>query len=142
MMNRAVLVGRVVRDPELRKTTTSGTPVATFTLAVDNRVRAGGERTTSFIPCTCWSQTAEIVKEYVKKGSLIGIDGRLHQRSYTASDGRKISVVEVVADTVTFLEKKQNVAQSDRNDSQYDSAEQSVDSDAGIDVTTDNDLPF
>lgn len=141
-MNRAVLVGRVVRDPELRKTTTSGTPVATFTLAVDNRVRAGGERTTSFIPCTCWSQTAEIVKEYVKKGSLIGIDGRLHQRSYTASDGRKISVVEVVADTVTFLEKKQNVAQSDRNDSQYDSAEQSVDSDAGIDVTTDNDLPF
>lgn len=142
MMNRAVLVGRVVRDPELRKTTTSGTPVAAFTLAVDNRVRAGGERTTSFIPCTCWSQTAEIVKEYVKKGSLIGIDGRIHQRSYTANDGRKVSVVEVVADTVTFLEKRQSVASSDHSEPHYESAESSEDNGVGLDVTTDNDLPF
>lgn len=140
MMNRAVLVGRVVRDPELRKTT-NGTSVVTFTVALDNRVRAGGEKTTSFIPVTAWNQTAENVNKYVRKGSLVGVDGRLNQRSYTSSDGRKVSVIEVVADTVTFLEKRQDVVQNEPIDHSFDPGSE-PESHNGIDVTTDSDLPF
>lgn len=106
MINRIVLVGRLTRDPELRKTT-GGNPVATFTLAVDNRMKApNGERTTSFIPCVVWSQTAENVSKFTRKGSLVGVEGRLQQRSYDANDGRKVQVFEVICDTVQFLETK------------------------------------
>lgn len=140
MMNRSILVGRVVRDPELRKTN-SGTSVVTFTVALDNRVRAGGEKSTSFIPVTAWSQTAENVSKYVRKGSLVGVDGRLNQRSYNSSDGRKVSVIEVIADSVTFLEKRQDVVQNEPIEHPFD-LNSEPESQNGIDVTTDNDLPF
>lgn len=147
MMNRAVLVGRIVRDPELRKTT-SGMSVVSFTLAIDNRVRQGAERTTSFIPVTAWNQTADNIAKYVHKGMLLGVDGRLNQRSYTNNENRKVSVVEVIADTVTFLEKRQDSGndqsslgyEDNRSKNSYSSTEMNDNQES--DITTDDDLPF
>ena len=147
MMNRAVLVGRIVRDPELRKTT-SGMSVVSFTLAIDNRVRQGAERTTSFIPVTAWNQTADNIAKYVHKGMLLGVDGRLNQRSYTNNENRKVSVVEVIADTVTFLEKRQDSGndqsllgyEDNRSQNSYSSTEMNDNQES--DITTDDDLPF
>lgn len=147
MMNRAVLVGRIVRDPELRKTT-SGMSVVSFTLAIDNRVRQGAERITSFIPVTAWNQTADNIAKYVHKGMLLGVDGRLNQRSYTNNENRKVSVVEVIADTVTFLEKRQDSGndqsslgyEDNRSQNSYSSAEMNDNQES--DITTDDDLPF
>ena len=147
MMNRAVLVGRIVRDPELRKTT-SGMSVVSFTLAIDNRVRQGAERTTSFIPVTAWNQTADNIAKYVHKGMLLGVDGRLNQRSYTNNENRKVSVVVVIADTVTFLEKRQDSGndqsslgyEDNRSQNSYSSTEMNDNQES--DITTDDDLPF
>ncbi len=147
MMNRAVLVGRIVRDPELRKTT-SGMSVVSFTLAIDNRVRQGAERTTSFIPVTAWNQTADNIAKYVHKGMLLGVDGRLNQRSYTNNENRNVSVVEVIADTVTFLEKRQDSGndqsslgyEDNRSQNSYSSTEMNDNQES--DITTDDDLPF
>ena len=111
MINRVVLVGRLTRDPELRKTT-SGASVASFTLAIDNRMKGpNGEKTTSFIPCTIWNQQAENVARFTKKGALVGVEGRLNQRSYE-KDGRRVSVVEVICDSCQFLERKDDSAPS------------------------------
>lgn len=106
MVNRVVLVGRLTRDPELRKTN-SDKAVASFTLAVDNRGKGtDGQKTASFIPVTVWNEQANNVCKFVRKGSLVGVDGRLQQRSYDRKDGTKASVLEVVADSVQFLEPK------------------------------------
>ena len=144
MINRVVLVGRLTRDPELRKTV-NGTSVASFTIAVDNRTKGpNGEKTTSFIPCTAWNQQAENACKYTHKGSLVGVEGRLNQRSYDAKDGRKVSVVEVICDSVQFLESK-NSNTASREDTGYtpdvmpdDIEEKNTSS---IDVA-DDDLPF
>ena len=144
MINRVVLVGRLTRDPELRKTV-NGASVASFTIAVDNRTKGpNGEKTTSFIPCTAWNQQAENACKYTHKGSLVGVEGRLNQRSYDAKDGRKVSVVEVICDSVQFLESK-NSNTASREDTGYtpdivpDDVEEKNTS--SIDVA-DDDLPF
>ena len=106
MINRVVLAGRLTRDPELRNTQ-SGTPVVTFTIAVDNRTKnPDGTRGASFIPVVVFSQSAENVSKYARKGMLVGVDGRLSQRSYDRKDGSKAQVLEVIADSVQFLEPK------------------------------------
>ena len=106
MINRVVLVGRLTRDPELRRTN-SGTSVCSFSVAVDNMSRdAEGNRTTSFIPCTVFQNTADNMTKFLRKGSLVGIEGRLNQRSFTRQDGSKGSVLEVLCDSVQFLEPK------------------------------------
>lgn len=106
MINRVVLVGRLTRDPELRKTTT-GTSVASFTLAVDNRLKdENGNKTTSFIPCVVWKEQAENCVRFIHKGSLVGVEGRLNHRTYDNQEGKKIQVIEVVCDSVQFLEPK------------------------------------
>ena len=142
-MNRCVLVGRMVRDPELKKTN-SGASVVSFTIAVDNPVRNGGERTTSFIPCTCWNKTAENVAKYCTKGSLVGVDGRLNQRSYE-SNGAKRSVVEVIAESVQFLERKGSNESSGYEPADSGSSDNGADNSTvgheGID-STDDSLPF
>lgn len=144
-MNRVLLIGRLVRDPELRKTP-SGSSVVSFTIAVDNqRNKSTNEKTTSFFNCVAWNATAENVARFMKKGSLVGVDGRLSQRSYTSKDGRNVSVVEIICESVQFLEKK-----STDNSSSYSSYEdQGYSSDpstsdepsSGIDATDDQ-LPF
>ena len=106
MINRVVLVGRLTRDPELRRTN-SGTSVCSFTVAVDNRTKnPDGTKSTSFIPCTVFQQSADNMSKFVRKGSLVGVEGRLNQRSYVRQDGTKASVLEVLADSVQFLEPK------------------------------------
>ncbi len=146
-MNRVVLVGRIVRDPELRRTT-SGASVTSFTVAVDNPGRGNGQdRSASFIPCTCWNKTAENVAKYCQKGSMVGVDGRLNQRSYEDKTGAKRSVVEVVAESVQFLSAKgSNSDGTDGGFSGGDNTPAPADDNGsvaheGID-SSDDDLPF
>ena len=150
MINRVVLVGRMTKDAELRKTT-SGTSVASFTFAVDNRTKgANGEKTASFIPCTIWNQQAENVVRFTHKGSLVGVEGKLNQRTYDSKDGRRVSVIEVICDSVQFLERKDDsgaatlVEPSVDDGYQQDSIvedDPSTKNVSSIDVT-DDDLPF
>src|SRR5699024_11014666 len=106
MINRVVLVGRLTKDPEYR-TTPSGVSVATFTLAVNRTfTNAQGEREADFINCVVFRKQAENVNNYLFKGSLAGVDGRIQSRSYENQEGRRIFVTEVVCDSVQFLEPK------------------------------------
>lgn len=121
MINRTVLVGRLVRDPEYR-TTPSGVQVATFTLAVNRTfTNQQGERDCDFINCVVFRKTAESVNQYLSKGKLAGIDGRLQSRSYDNKEGQKVFVTEVVCDNVQFLEPKdsQNGSNSYQNGTSY-----------------------
>ena len=95
-------MGRLTRDPQLRQTD-SGTPVCSFTLAVDRR---GADRKTDFIDCVAWRQTAEFVGKYFAKGQMIGAEGRLQLRDWTDSDGHKRRNAEVVVDGVYFTGSK------------------------------------
>ncbi|MGO2093032.1 MAG: single-stranded DNA-binding protein [Mammaliicoccus sciuri] len=121
MINKAVLVGRLVRDPEYR-TTPSGVQVATFTLAVNRTfTNQQGEREADYINCVVFRKTAENVNQYLSKGKLAGIDGRLQSRSYDNKEGQKLFVTEVVCDNVQFLEPKdsQNGSNSYQNGTIY-----------------------
>ncbi|MCD8770819.1 single-stranded DNA-binding protein [Mammaliicoccus sciuri] len=121
MINRTVLVGRLVRDPEYR-TTPSGVQVATFTLAVNRTfTNQQGEREADYINCVVFRKTAENVNQYLSKGKLAGVDGRLQSRSYENNEGKKVYVTEVVCDNVQFLEPKdsQNGSNSYQNGTSY-----------------------
>ena len=108
MINRVVLVGRLTRDPELRRTG-AGNSVCTFTVAVDNRMRnPDGSRGTTFVNCVVFQQSADNMTKFTRKGALVGVEGRLNQRSYQRQDGSKVTVLEVVCDSVQFLEPKGN----------------------------------
>ena len=108
MINRVVLVGRITKDPELR-TATSGNSVCSFSLAVDSKMKnSNGERGTCFITCVCFGQTAETVSKFTRKGSLVGVEGTLNQRKYQRQDGSTASVIEVICDSVQFLEAKKS----------------------------------
>ena len=101
-INNTILVGRLTRDPELRKTQT-GQSVCTFTVAVDRMPGKDGTEGADFPSCVAWGKTAEILKTYAAKGSQIAVRGRLQTRSYEDKDGRKVYVTEVVADQVQLL---------------------------------------
>lgn len=102
MINRVVLMGRLVADPEL-KTTPLGVSVTSFRIAVDRSyVKQGEERKADFIDIVCWRSTAEFVCRYFSKGSLIAVDGQLQSRTYQAKDGTNRYVTEVVAENVSF----------------------------------------
>ncbi|MEB7816699.1 single-stranded DNA-binding protein [Mammaliicoccus sciuri] len=121
MINKAVLVGRLVRDPEYR-TTPSGVQVATFTLAINRTfTNAQGEREADYINCVVFRKTAENVNQYLSKGKLAGVDGRIQSRSYDNKEGQKVYVTEVVCDNVQFLEPKdsQNGSNSYQNGTSY-----------------------
>lgn len=108
MINRVVLVGRLTRDPEMRQTQ-SGIAVTRFTLACDRPFTGqDGKREADFIDCTVWRKQAENVAQYLKKGSLAGVEGRLQISSYDDKDGQKRYRAEVVADSVRFLESKKD----------------------------------
>jgi single-strand DNA-binding protein len=106
MMNRVVLVGRLTKDPELRYTP-NGVAVATFTLAVNRGfTNQQGEREADFLNCVVWRKPAENVANFLKKGSLAGVDGRVQSRSYDGQDGKRVYVTEILAESVQFLEPK------------------------------------
>jgi len=101
-LNRVVLIGRVVAPPEMRYTT-SGKAVASFRLAVDRRGRSDGENNADFIPVVAWERLAEICNEFLAKGKLIAVDGRLQTRKYETQDGQKRTAFEVVASDMQIL---------------------------------------
>jgi len=107
MLNKVILIGRLTKEPELRYTP-SGAAVASFTLAVNRtRANAQGERETDFIPVVVWQKQAENCANYIGKGSLVAVDGRIQVRTYEAKDGQRRWVTEVIAENVRFLDKKE-----------------------------------
>jgi single-strand DNA-binding protein len=105
MLNRVILIGRLTRDPELRYTST-GTAVASFTVAVDRQfTNQQGQRETDFIRIVTWQKLAETCANYLGKGRLVAVDGRLQVRSYDTPDGQRRQTAEVVAETVRFLDR-------------------------------------
>ena len=109
MLNKIFIMGRLTRDPELRQTQ-SGTPVASFTLAVDRdfKDKSTGERTTDFIDVVAWRQTGEFVSRYFTKGRMAVVEGRLQIRDWTDKDGNKRRSAEVVSDQVYFGDSKRD----------------------------------
>lgn len=108
MINRVVLTGRITKDPELRYTQ-SGVAVASFTVAVDRQYRnQAGEREADFINCVIWRKSAENFVNFTHKGSKVGIDGRLQTRNYENQQGQRVYVTEVVVDTFSLLDSRQD----------------------------------
>ena len=150
MINRVILVGRLTRDVEVRKTT-SGLSVATFTVACNRRQSANSQdRQADFISCVAWRQTADFLASYAKKGNLVGVEGRIQTRNYDGSDGKKVYVTEVVCDSVQLLTPRS----SDNNsytpsytqapvENNYEPSESFDDFTSGVslDISSD-DLPF
>jgi single-strand DNA-binding protein len=105
VLNKVILIGRLTRDPEVRYTQ-SGKAVTTFDIAVDRAVaNAQGQRETDFISIVTWGKLAETCGNYLNKGRLVAVDGRLQIRSYETQEGQKRRVAEVVAETVRFLDR-------------------------------------
>lgn len=150
MLNRVILIGRLTKDPELRYTG-SGTAVATFTLAVDRTYsNQQGERETDFLNIVVWRQLAELCANYLKKGRLAAVEGRIQIRNYENQEGRKVYVTEIVADNVRFLESNRDRSEAgagapypandfgappSRNNNQDPFAGETID-------ISDDDLPF
>ena len=108
MINRAVLTGRLTRDPELRYTT-SGTAVVSFTLAVDRQFRnQNGDRDADFVNCVIWRKSAENFSNFTHKGSLVGVEGRIQTRNYENQQGNRVYVTEVVVDNFALLESRKD----------------------------------
>ena len=160
MINSVVLVGRLTRDVEVRKTA-SGLSVATFTVACDRRVARGqdgnNQQSADFISCVAWRQAADFLGSYARKGALVGVEGRIQTRNYDR-DGQKVYVTEIVCDTVNLLESKsqsqsraQNSGYQDNSYQQpYSQPKPSTNDDfvsddfgagIGMDISSD-DLPF
>ena len=133
MMNRVVLVGRLTKDPELRYTP-NGVPVATFTLAVNrNFTNQQGEREADFINCVVWRKPAENVANFLKKGSLAGVDGRVQTRNYEGQDGKRVYVTEILAESVQFLEPRSSSAGERNEGGSYGGGQRNYKNDNGFD---------
>lgn len=148
MMNRCVLVGRLTKDPELRYTP-NGVPVATFTIAVNRPFsNQSGEREADFINCVVWRKPAENVANFLKKGSLAGVDGRIQTRTYEGQDGKRVYITEVNAESVQFLEPRNNQSNNNQNSNQGNSQtstrsyEDPFSNDGSTIEINDDDLPF
>ncbi|WP_028987577.1 single-stranded DNA-binding protein [Thermicanus aegyptius] len=137
MLNHVVLIGRLTKDPELSYTP-SGVAVTRFTLAVErNFTNSQGEREADFIQILTWRQLAEVCANYLKKGHLTAVEGRIQTRHYDNQEGRRVYVTEVVADNVRFLQPKQN------NGNTVSARENTSDPLAGESLAiSDDDLPF
>lgn len=149
MLNHIVLMGRLVKDPELRRTGT-GTSVASFTIAVDRDFASkdgNGEKETDFIDIVAWRSTADFVSKYFAKGRLAVVSGRLQRRSWTDKEGNKRYSFEVVADNVYFGDSKRDGASGTGNGFSAGFGQESSfsGSDSGFSIVEgadDNDLPF
>lgn len=146
MLNRVILMGRLVADPEL-KTTPSGLSVTSFRIAVERSyAKAGEERQTDFINIVCWRNTAEFVCKYFPKGSLIALEGQLQTRSYQDKDGTTRYMVEVLADKVSFTgertERQESKPQSYSKQTGTPVAYSNCSDRAFEEMPIDDDLPF
>ena len=147
MINSVNLTGRLTRDPELRKTQ-SDIAITNITLAVNRTFSdANGERQADFINCVLFRKTAEIAQQYLRKGNLVGVTGRLQSRSYENKDGQRVFVTEVVVENLAFLESKQQSQDSNLQAQQYNqpqvrNGQQENPFASGSVEITDADLPF
>lgn len=146
MINRVVLVGRLTRDPELRYTP-NGVAVASFSLAVNRTfTNQQGEREADFFNIVAWRTQAENVANYVKKGSLVGIDGQLRSRSYENNQGQRVFVTEVHAESVQFLDSKgssgSNQSQSNQSSGRTQPSDDPFAGDGQVIDIAEDDLPF
>ena len=105
-LNRTILIGRITRDLELKKTQ-SGVSVVSFTLAVNRTYKKEGEQEADFINCVAWRNQADFLANYIKKGTFLGVEGRIQTRSYEDQTGKTVYITEVVCETVQALESKQ-----------------------------------
>lgn len=106
-MNKALLIGRLVKDPELKMTETSKREVCQFTIAVNRPyTNEDGERQADFINCVVWDKLAENLSKYQKKGNQIAVEGRIQTRNYEDKDGKRVYVTEIIATNITFLDSK------------------------------------
>lgn len=142
MLNQITLMGRLTRDPELRRTQ-SGTAVASFSLAVDRDYsgRDGGEKETDFIDCVAWRSTAEFISKYFSKGRMAVVTGRLQIRPWTDKDGNKRRAAEVIVDSAYFGDSKRD---SDTANSTYNTPAYAAPAANNFAVIEDDDaqLPF
>jgi single-strand DNA-binding protein len=151
-MNKAILIGRLTRDPELRHTG-NNIPVASFSIAINRPfTNQSGERDVDYINIVVWRKQAENVSNYLSQGSLVAVEGRIQTRSYDAQDGTKRYVTEVIADNVQFLESKQQSQARNKANNDYDFKEAEPETtnvendpfaDFGSDIEiSDDELPF
>ena len=148
MLNKVILIGRTTKEVELRRTS-SGTAVATFTLAVDNRfVLKDGKSSTDFISCVAWSNTAETMEKYVRKGALIAVEGRIQTRNYDNKDGNRVYITEVVVENMRMLESRGDRGTGYTNLDNYEPSSNSRENITEVDSPeieyniSDDDLPF
>jgi single-strand DNA-binding protein len=145
MINRTVLVGRLTKDPELRYTP-SGVAMAKFTLAVNRTFKTDGQPDADFINCIAWRKQAENLTNFLKKGSLAGVEGRIQTGSFEGQDGKRVYTTDVVCDSVQFLEPRQQggtqqpSTQNQQNYSRVD--EDPFAGSTGPIEVNDDDLPF
>lgn len=142
MLNKAILVGRLTKDPEL-KSTGSGVSVLNFTVAITRKYKdANGERQSDFVNCVAFRQTAEFISNYFKKGNMISIDGTIQTRTWDDNEGKRHYVTEVLANDAGFIESKREMEAGGAAKKAADSEElpeMPVEFDAGA---VDDDLPF
>lgn len=137
-MNKVALIGRLTKDPELRFTAGAGTAVTTFTLAVDRGFKnKDGQKEADFINIVAWQKLAETIANYLRKGSLVAIGGRIQTRNYEGNDGKKVYVTEVIAEDMQFLDSKDKTVSGNGNNTP-----QSNDGFTPVDMPEDSDLPF
>jgi len=147
MINTVALVGRLTKDPELRYTP-SGVAMARFTLAVNRKFKTDNQPDADFINCIAWKKQAENLANFLKKGSLAGVEGRIQTGSYEGQDGKRVYTTDIVCDSVQFLEPKNG--QSSQNNGATSQPQQNytrVDEDpfansSGPIEVSDDDLPF
>lgn len=132
-MNKALLIGRLTRDPELRSTST-GRNVCQFSIAINrNFTNANGEREADFINCVVWDKQAENLVKYQKRGNQIAVDGRIQTRNYEDKDGKRVYVTEILANSISFLDSKgTNAGSNDFNSLPEPPREDSVNSSSNM----------
>jgi len=147
-MNRVILLGRLTKDPELRKTS-SGTSFCRFTVACDKRkTKDDQDPGANFISCVSWRQNAEFISDYGQKGSQVAVEGSIETGSYTDRDGRKVYTTEVLVDRIQLAESKKQRSDYPHNGTSYTMAEASAHANEGFDVgdadveVSGDDLPF
>lgn len=138
-MNKAILIGRLTKDPELN-TTTGGFSVCTFTLAISRKYsNANGEKETDFINIVAWRTTADVCHKFLKKGSQVAITGSIQTRTYEAQDGTKRNVTEVVADEVEFVGSKTSNGVQEELEEEKTTSKPKI---SKLEPVEDDDLPF
>ncbi|MCR3906020.1 MAG: single-stranded DNA-binding protein [Tenericutes bacterium] len=141
MINRVILVGRITKDPEM-KSTQSNIAVVSFTLAVNRQFTdQSGERQADFIQCVVWRKQAENLARYVKKGALLGVEGRIQTRTYEADNGTRY-VTEVVCDTIQFLESKGDTEDEPISNVEDNTADNDEFYETSKQLAAEEDLPF